>query len=262
MTEFVDDFDAPQQKDNIIDSTQSASAFVGAESSEIEERKAAARAALASMNDIIQTTSPESLSNDAPKFSKPKANKRTTKPELVASVCKLQDELDVEKRPRSHFERMNKKELEEYLAWLVNESVNKLNDVLPEDAQEIRNKSPEVSGELDGAKASRIAASRSKQIELGAKALFQFNMILCKVAELGSVNFQEKLGTNLEGLTEDVLKNREQLEEILAQIYAEHSETLKEYISPLNQYFLLMTSLSANRALANKAKVEEELKKR
>lgn len=270
MSEFIDDLDLdapytpPESKDNIVANT---SAFESAPDIEIEERRAAARQALSAMSTIVQQEQPEAIATDKPQFKTTKSNnkKGPTKPQLVKDVIALQDQLEhIEKRPKSHYERMTKKELEEVLAYLSNEAANVLQNALPEDAPQISNKTA-VSEELDGAKASRIAshhASRTKQIEYGAKALFQFNMILCKVAELGSVNFREKLGTDLEGLTTDVLQNREQLEEILSQIYEEHSETLKEYISPLNQYFLLMTSLGANRALANKAKVEEQLKKK
>ena len=264
MTEYIDDLDTPYEASDNIVSAASTSAFEGAEISEIEERKAAARQALSAMNTIVQQEQPEAIATEKPQFKTTKSNnkKGPTKPQLVKDVVALQDQLEhIEKRPKSHYERMTKKELEETLAYLTNEAANVLQQALPEDAPQISNKT-QISEELDGAKASRIASSRSKQIEYGAKALFQFNMILCKVAELGSVNFREKLGTDLEGLTTDVLSNREQLEEILAQIYEEHSETLKEYISPLNQYFLLMTSLGANRALANKAKVEEQLKKK
>lgn len=265
MSEFVDDLDldAPytppeangSAKDNIV------STFESAPVDELEERKAAARAALSAMTTIVEQEQPEAIVNDKPQFKTTKSNnkKGPTKPQLVKDVVALQDQLEhIEKRPKSHYERMTKKELEEVLAYLSNEAANVLQNALPEDAPQISNKTA-VSEELDGAKRS---TSRSRTSEAGARALFQFNLILCKVAELGSVNFREKLGTDLEGLTTDVLQNREQLEEILSQIYEEHSETLKDYISPLNQYFLLMTSLGANRALANKAKVEEQLKKR
>jgi len=239
---------AEQLEDNVVHAESALS--------EVDHSKEEAKRLAAEMMATLQETAPEALSDTATTFrsTSTKPAKKPTKPQLIESILKLQDELDEHTRQRSHYERMNKAELEEVLAFLTNKAVSRLNGDLEEAPL---THETEVSEGM-----RRDSPKKSLASEHGAKALFQFNWILCKFAEATSVNFQEKLGTNLQGLGDDVLANREHLEEILAQVYAEHSETLKDYISPLNQYFMLMITLGGNRAMANKSKVDELLKKK
>jgi hypothetical protein len=137
---------------------------------------------------------------------------------------------------------MTKGDLEIYLGQISNEAVDMLrgdDSISEEDPEKI-----------------------TKRSELGAKALFSFNMIVVKVLELGSINFREKMGTSLEGMTQDVLDNRQQLEEILGEIYQENAEVLTEYLTPLNKYFLLMTGIAGNRLMINKSKNANDIQKK
>jgi hypothetical protein len=155
---------------------------------------------------------------------------------------KLQAEMGTDDKPRTFFERMTKGDLEIYLGQISNEAVDMLRE-----ADSISEEDPEKI---------------TKRSEMGAKALFQFNLIVVKVLELGSINFREKMGTSLEGMTQDVLDNRDQLEEILGEIYRENAEVLTEYLTPLNKYFLLMTGIAGNRLMVNKSKNVNDIKKK
>lgn len=227
----------------------------------ISERKKEAEALAADMMRKIESETPHFVSTDEVKFAPPKAAtaqadgpaKKKTKTVIVNDIMKLQEELRLDNpRPRSHYERMNKKELEENLAFLTNKGVQKL--------QEIKHVVDDVQDADEAPGVKKVDMSK-KEAERGAKALFQLNMIVVKVAELTSVNFKENIGTDLKGLSEDCLDNRDQLEEILAQIYEEYKDEISSYISPFNQYALLMLSLSTQRAIANRTRVEDELKK-
>jgi hypothetical protein len=248
-TELIDDLDnvnteVPDVADDAVD--------------EMSERKKEAQALAKELVKKIEVETPGFIATDQVNFVQSKGIvKKQTKPQLIASILKLQEELNIdEPRPKSHFDRMNKPDLIEYLGFLTNKGASILRGVeeTPKDY-----KNADESSEPQVQEAIRLD---KKKIDSGAKALFQFNMIMVKVAELTSVNFKESIGTDLKGLSDDCMANREQLEEILAQIYEENRDTLSEYISPLNQYFLMMTSLGTHRAILNRSRVEEELKKK
>jgi len=96
--------------------------------------------------------------------------------------------------------------------------------------------------------------------DMGAKALFQFNFIACRVAELASVNLKmkDKFGTDLEGWSEDLIKDRKQLEEILAKIYQQHGPQIQKYLTPINEYALFMIGTASTRLMANKKNVDSQ----
>jgi len=172
---------------------------------------------------------------------KPTKPPKRMKGQIIDDIIKLETEMGTNDKPRTFYERMTKGDLEMYLGQISNDAIDMLreDDAMTEDPEKI-----------------------TKRSEMGAKALFQFNLIVVKVLELGSINFREKLGTSLEGMTKDVIDNREQLEEILGEIYQENAEVLTEYLTPLNKYFLLMTGIAGNRLMVNKSKNAEEIKKK
>jgi len=179
--------------------------------------------------------------NDNQEVFKPAKPAKRMKGQIIDDIIKLETEMGTNDKPRTFYERMTKGDLEMYLGQISNDAIDMLReeDSISEDPEKI-----------------------TKRSEMGAKALFQFNLIVVKVLELGSINFREKLGTSLEGMTKDVIDNREQLEEILAEIYQENAEVLTEYLTPLNKYFLLMTGIAGNRLMVNKSKNADEIKKK
>lgn len=219
---------------------------------DLDDRLKDAEALANEIEEKINIESPEMLNVDMPSFDPPKPKEKMTKAKIIDKIMLLQKELNLDSpRPESHFKKVNKAECEEYLAWLVNKGVNKVQGT----DDRIRNQTDVTASEEPDP-----VAKTSK--EWGAKGLFQFNLILCKVAELSTANFKEKLGTDLIGLCDDVQENREELTEILADIYQEHGDSIGEYLTPLNRYFLLMSTLGANRAMINKKRVEQELEKK
>lgn len=181
--------------------------------------------------------------NENQEVFKPAKPAKRMKGQIIDDIIKLETEMGTNDKPRTFYERMTKGDLEMYLGQISNEAIDMLRegDTITED-------------EDPGKTRDRLA--------LGAKALYNFNLIVVKVLELGSINFREKLGTSLEGMTKDVIDNREQLEEILGEIYQENAEVLTEYLTPLNKYFLLMTGIAGNRLMVNKSKNAEEIKKK
>ncbi len=212
----------------------------------------------------LQATTPELLSDHKTEFKPPKAagkgkGGKVLKPQLIDSICELQEKLDVDnKRPRSHFERMTKVELEELLAHLTNKGINKLNGT----NHEINNKTSVTDDyEKENEPPERLTAKQiSKDSEMGAKGLFYINLSLVKVLEAFSTTdaVREKIGTDLVGLTEDVVSNREELEKVLARIYEENKETIAVYVNPINMYMGMMSAMIINRAGNNMIEKNEK----
>lgn len=216
----------------------------------------------ADLEQKIKEESPEMLNIETPTFTAPKSKKKKeTKNDIMDKIMKLQATLDVDQRPLSHFKIKTKAECEEHLAWLTNQALNKVNGT--DDAMKFQT---DATADLDAAheepESSPIPHKGKFSKDWGAKGLYQFNKIVCKVIELGSANFKEKLQTDLVGLSDDVDANKDEMIEIMAEIYAEHGESIGYYLTPLNRYALLMTTLGANRAVLNRERVEKELEKK
>jgi len=254
--------EAPE--DNIIPlEKQDLASVIGIDDNEMNERLAEAQRLSEAINSHVKTTAPAHIATGDVKWSAPaESSKKETKPQIVAKILRLQEELKIENpRPESHFNRMNKPQLEEHLAWLVNRSINLIKGTTEELKKQTEVSKQAEADLLDANEAVEHATEVKRTSKMGAKALFQFNMLVVRCAELTSVNFRKDLGTDLRGLTDDCLENRQQLEEILAEIYSENSETLSKYLSPINHYMIFMMTLGANRAFANAKRVQEEFKK-
>ena len=231
---------------------------------DLEDRLKDAEALSREIEQKIKMETPEMLNVETPSFQPPKSTQKkekATKPAIIEKILRLQKELDVsEPRPESHFKRMTKAECEEYLAWLVNKGVNKVQGT--EDKLKKQTKATEHEDEETEPEPKNLPKNGKYSKDWGAKGLFQFNLILCKVAELGSANFKEQIHTDLVGLCDDVIESKDELVEIMAEIYEEHGESIGEYLTPLNRYFLLMSTLGANRAIVNRERVEKEIEKK
>jgi hypothetical protein len=212
----------------------------------------------ADLEQKIKEESPEMLNIETPTFTPPKSKKKKeTKNDIMDKIMKLQATLDVDQRPLSHFKIKTKAECEEHLAWLTNQALNQVNGT--DDKMKFQT---EATAELDTEYTGPLPNKGKFSKDWGAKGLYQFNKIVCKVIELGSANFKEKLQTDLVGLCDDVDANKDELIEIMAEIYAEHGDSIGQYLTPLNRYALLMTTLGANRAVINRERVEQELEKK
>ena len=209
----------------------------------------------------IQVKKPEPKPTPEPEptptiVSLPEAGKIRTNDELRKSILELQDAIPLpvggKKMTKTQVNNMNKQDLEKTLASLTEQGLayNKAKGV-PVEAPLF-----ESVKQADGSEVAKPIA-QAVDAKMAASALFHFNYILVKVAELASVNLQmkEKVGSDLEGLSEDIMKDRKDLERILERIANDHGPQIAKYLTPINEYALFMLGATSNRLLANKKKI-------
>lgn len=165
------------------------------------------------------------------------------KPELIDEIMKIQDLVDgYEPHLKSYYQKMKVAELREILGNLANSATE----------QYTQGKRQE---KLD----DRVEYEHVSRFD-GGRALFEFNQILCLSLEKVSIGFTEKVGTNLEGLTDDMKEHREMLEDVLREIYLEHADVVQEYLTPINRYAMTMIAITSNRLNENKKKLASSTK--
>lgn len=71
--------------------------------------------------------------------------------------------------------------------------------------------------------------------DFAINALYSFNLLASKMIEKGSENFSEKIGGTCVGLTDKIKEknNKEELKEILREIWLIHGNVIKPLLSPL-----------------------------
>lgn len=177
---------------------------------------------------------------------KPREGKtKLLKDDLVSEVLRLQTLLPVKPISKTKLKRMKNADLEQKIAELTEIGANEYFEP---------GSSPD-EGTVEGGNTEYMPRMRE---DAAANALFQLNLILASIAESASISYEDKLGSNLEGMRDDMLENREALREALADIYLAHSEMLDNYISPMNRYGMMMLSIAGNRFMANKDKVKKK----
>lgn len=164
------------------------------------------------------------------------------KADLIESLLKLQEHRPItEHHTYTWYRAKTVPELEKMLA-----------DQMGETIENIQNKPAQTMAE-DAAKRAGVDPSTEKIKEMAGSALFQVCSVFCKTAELATINFEDKLGTSLEGFSADVNDNREVIEQCLREIYAENSQMLDQYLTPQNRLILTLGTLAVNRAAVNGA---------
>jgi len=178
---------------------------------------------------------PQSVAEEKPL---PLANgRKPRKEELISSIMQLQELVEnYETRPISHYRKMKVAELKGILGDLQNRGTS-----------QILGESEEVKTMTDGEKVERITSKID-----GGKILFNMNLMMTQFLEVSSVKLEDKIRTNLYGLTDDVLENRRDLEEALNDIYHENEDWLGSYLSGTNRYMMIMGGLSMKRLIENK----------
>lgn len=227
---------------------------------ELVERLSAAKAFVTSFQ-----APPSEATSEAPAAPEPplKAELLNTKDDVVDSILKLQTQIGPPEgsKPlrKSNLERMKRGELNKLLGSMTNSAAA----VLASGGQEPTPQRPTVKAVTDAT--GKVVSTTVTPVPLAltkeraASSLFQLNLLVTKVLELTSTNFKDQLGgTDLSGLTDDVLKARKELEEVLAEIYSQHGPKIEQYLSPVSQYSMIMLSLGTQRALANRANQKKE----
>lgn len=226
---------------------------------ELVERLSAAKAFVSSFQPPPQEATPE-----APVAAEPplKAELLDTKVEVIDSILKLQTQIGPPEgsKPlrKSNLERMKRGELNKLLGSMTNSAAVVLaNPQEPTPQRPTVTAVKDATGKVISTTVSAVPLALTK--ERAASSLFQLNLLVTKVLELTSTNFKDQLGgTDLMGLTDDVLKARKELEEVLAEIYTQHGPKIEQYLSPVSQYSMIMLSLGTQRALANRANQKKE----
>lgn len=169
----------------------------------------------------------------------PAHGRKPLKGDLIMRIMQMQELVDdFDHRPKSYYTQLRVAQLQEILADLTRRGQAKF---LGEDTKN-------ESGEQDPEK----VAKKLKNKIPGGKFLFNMNLMLTHIMEVGSIKLEDKIKTNLEGLTDDVIANREALEEALNDIYEENSDWLGDYLSGFNRYMMIMGTLSTTRLMMNK----------
>lgn len=167
------------------------------------------------------------------------AGKKMKKGEIVARITQLAPFVDnYEMKSPSAYNKMRLADLEAELAMIMEMGQNQNMGIGDDEAD-------------DG----EPGAPRPLNIPRVEKAMFSLNLMIWRVMEVTSVKFEPKIGTSLQGITDDIVENREQMEEIMADIFAEYGEIIGPMMSPLARYGFMMAGLSTNRLLQNKKNV-------
>jgi hypothetical protein len=183
---------------------------------------------------------------------------KRSKKELVEDCVKLQEQLHLPNpRTKSAFNGMNKPELQEILQWMAKKASDKLDGTCEDEQnaeqEDLHLQNDETEQEREAEQREKIRVAKNN-VQWGAKTLFTANYVLTKCVELSSNKMRDKTGIDLAGLGQDVLDNREELEKVLAEIYRQNEELIAPYVSPVNQWAMVMLGISVKRADINAKK--------
>lgn len=172
--------------------------------------------------------------------------KKPKKEDLIGAIMRLQEVVDdYEPQSISSYRRMKVADLQQIVAELQNKGIAQFNNNTPQP------KDGEAGETAEEAKA-RIAQNIAMSDRFVAKAMFSMHLTLCQFLEIGSIKVEDRVGTNLVGLVDDSLDNRETLQDALVATFHENKDWLEPMIRGSNRYLFCLATMSANRAFANK----------
>lgn len=186
---------------------------------------------------------PDMGSDELSKMTMAKLNQLKQNYKIRKDTQKLFPDVPVSKMPESEEEcrALMGQTIDEKLADIAQDRPVQLSDKaeLPAKASKL---SPELEFEL--------RASRK------AKTLFNFHLVSGGVLETLSEAepIESRLGSNLAGLTKDLLDEKEEFLEILKDLYCDYAEDIDPYINSLTVYGLFMSNKIQNRFMENKKK--------
>ena len=177
----------------------------------------------------------------------PSHGRKPKKNDLIMRIMQTQEIVtNYETRPKSHYLQMRVSQLQEILAELTRLAQA---EYLGEDTKgEDGNHDPE-----------KVAKKLKNNLD-GGELLFNFNLILVNLMEAGSYQFEDKIKTNLYGLTDDTIKHKEALKSALEDIYQENP-WIADYLSGASRYMAIMGGLTAGRMIHNKKNFQPQLAK-
>lgn len=190
--------------------------------------------------------------NNAPSIVKeqplePSHGRKPKKNELIMRIMQTQELVtNYETRPKSHYLQMRVAQLQEILAELTRLAQA---EYLGEDTKG-----------KDGNHDPEKVAEKLKNTLDGGELLFNFNLILVNLMEAGSYHIEDKIKTNLYGLTDDTIKHKKALKSALEDIYQENP-WIADYLSGASRYMAIMGGLTAGRMVYNKKNFQPQLAK-
>ena len=161
---------------------------------------------------------------------------KKTKKDYVDEIIKLQTAMGIQASTESALIRKTKKELINMLAKLLDDGIQKANGI------------KNTSG---------MGLDQRNEISVNSivRAMYEMNIIFAGTLEKATINYQKEIGfPALEGWTEDLENKKENLMEVLREIYMTNREVVDTYIGPVSTYLFIMLTSAGNITLYNMKK--------
>ena len=166
--------------------------------------------------------------------------------EIRSKTAKLFPNMSVDDMPTS------KEECTKLMGETINE---KLQDIAQDKPVNLRNKTAEdIMNKVNEMNQENYLQER--RISARAQTLFNFHLVSGGILEcLSEAEFLEsKTGSNLTGLTKDLMDDKEEFLEVLKDLYADYSEEIDPWINSIIVYGLFMSNKIGQRFIENKKK--------
>lgn len=197
------------------------------------------------------------------------------KTEKINAILDLQDKVDgYIPKSKTYYRNKTVPELEVILSDLMNSAVGQMHGAPPTPAPTSYSYVKIENETVPNKKSQRESISQGipqqppqdggpaevfAQVQAGS-LMYKMHLVGAKAVEFGSFMVEDKMkGVNLEGLSQDVIDEKESLEDALGRLYAENPEVYAKYLTPINNYLLVMSSIISQRYGKNYAKKKAEM---
>lgn len=187
--------------------------------------------------------------------------KKMTKAQLISEFIHLQESQGEIRYTEATLKKMTKADLIKKIANYGNDKIsssflhgkNEKNEKNETEKKDGDKKEESIASNMMSAKVDNVD-------ELMSVGLYNMNLCVIKVLEtLGhSMKEQTKNINVLENLTNDIEERREAFLVIFKQIYLENKEVMVQYLTPVNQYFMLTSQCISTTVYKNIAKKKEK----
>lgn len=186
------------------------------------------------------------------------------KKQLVESILELQAKLPIKKgskpfRPAMLSREKNDK-LREILGTMMDQALTIANSDTPPSPSDPRLEIKQTVG-ADGkivASANVVSTPSLPNRDGVVERLFVAHTFFAGFAEKVSENkyIKETTHTDLKGLRDDFVSNKEELKRVIGRVYDQHGAAISPYLTPLNDYIAAMSFTVLGRAALNIKKDE------
>ena len=198
--------------------------------------------------------------DDKPIIATQPNGKLLKKEEVMNKIMTLQATTQgIEKHPRSHYAKMKVGEL------------RKLYEEMGNKTQQVPTLAPSLheSGEVlrpTGTVLDQMTPQQREQVFSGVNKLFKnpgsvlyHNLFwITKMVEKQSIRNSDKIGWDLEGLSDDIKEAREEIEPCLTAVSEEYSEYLSYFMNPALQLGVVLAGTVGTRIIVNMDKKEKK----